>query len=65
MSKTSKGYKLLISVIAFVSSFICASFVFGYVTETGLSFGWQLLFRFAGTMAVISVIWMIRNQWQE
>ena len=59
MSNTSKGYKLLISVIAFISSFLCASFVYGYVTETGFSFGWQFLFRFAATVAVISNIWMI------
>ncbi len=59
MNNTSKGYKILISVIALISVFICASFVFGYVTETGLSVGWQFLFRFAATMAVVSNIWMI------
>ena len=59
MSNTSKGYKIVISVIAFVSSFLCASFVYGYVSETGLSFGWQFLFRLAATMAVVSNIWMI------
>ena len=59
MSNTSKGYKILISVISFVSTFLCASFVYGYVAETGLDFGWQFLFRFAATVAVISNIWMI------
>lgn len=59
MNNTSKGYKILISVIAFISSFVCASFVMGYVTETGLSVGWQFLFRFTATMAVVSNIWMI------
>ena len=59
MSNNSKGYKVLIGVIAFISSFLCAGFVYGYVTETGFSFGWQFLFRFAATVAVISNIWMI------
>ena len=59
MNNTSKGYKILISVIAFISSFVTASFVMGYVTETGLGFGWQLLFRFAATMAVVSNLWVI------
>ena len=59
MNNTSKGYKIQISVISFVSTFLCASFVYGYVTETGLDFGWQFLFRFAATMAVTSNIWMI------
>ena len=59
MSNTSKGYRILISVIAFVSTFLCASFVYGYVPETELGFGWQLMFRFAATMTVLSVIWMI------
>lgn len=59
MRNNSKGCNILNSVIALVCSFLCASFVYGYVTETGLGMGWQLLFRFAATMAVVSNIWMI------
>ena len=59
MNAIGKGYKILISVIAFISCFLCASFVYGYVSETGLSLGWAFLFRFAATMAVVSVCWMI------
>ena len=59
MNNTCKGYKILISVISFVSSFVAASFVMGYVAETGLGLGWQFLFRFAATMSVVSNIWLI------
>ena len=59
MNNTSKGYKILISVISFVSSFVAASFVMGYVAETGLGLSGQFLFRFAATMAVVSNICLI------
>ena len=65
MDNISKNYKLLISIIALISTAVTASFAYSFLGYLDLSRGMKFLYGFLLYLAPISTSWVVVALWRK
>ncbi len=65
MDNVSKDFKLLISIIALVSTAVTASFAYSFLGYLDLSRGMKFLYGFLLYLAPMSTFWVVAALWRK